>query len=409
MAKQRNRSVFSYIIQLTFEEGVFLKETHEFLVPDYYEHFSCKMGRCRAVCCEGWPISFSLDDYYHLMGEECSAELRQKLDMSLHIKLSPTPDAYAEIAQRYDGSCPMRMEDGRCALHAEMGEGALSYVCRLYPRGVRTENGYECSCANSCEAVLELLFNHDEPIEFVKRELSFDLPPAEKPANFFETLGREQEIRLWLIRHMQNQTLPIPLRMMAMGHALAELDQALSVRDDKEVDRLIRGQRRIKPLQAMELTPGHLDFGMRIAGEMIKLLDERSNSIRSYGEDALAYFDHSFDRYTAARNHFERVLPKWDIWFEHMLVNHMFFSRFPFQDRPVSLPDEFIALCAVYSLLRFLGIGHMRDKTDSSAFVDVAAAAFRLIDHTSFDHYAAGMMKELGCDDWSRIHDLISL
>ena len=208
---------------------------------------------------------------------------------------------------------------------------------------------------------------------------------------------------------MQNQTLPIPLRMMAMGHALAELDQALSVRDDKEVDRLIRGQRRIKPLQATELTPGHLDFGMRIAGEMIKLLDERSNSIRSYGEDALAYFDHSFDRYTAARNHFERVLPKWDVWFEHMLVNHMFFSRFPFQDRPVSLPDEFIALCAVYSLLRFLGIGHMRDKTDSSAFVDVAAAAFRLIDHTSFDHYAAGMMKELGCDDWSRIHDLISL
>lgn len=343
------------------------------------------------------------------MGEECSVELRQKLDRSLHIKLSPTPDAYAEIAAGYDGSCPMRMEDGRCALHAEMGEHALSYVCRLYPRSVRTENGYECSCANSCEAVLELFVHHDEPIEFVKRELSFDLPPARKTANFFETLGREQEIRLWLIRHMQNQTLPIPLRMMAMGHALAALDQALSVRDDKEVDRLIRGQRRIKPLQATELTPGHLDFGIRIAGEMIKLLDARSNNIRSYGEDALAYFDHSFDRYTAARNHFERVLPKWDIWFEHMLVNHMFFSRFPFQDRPVSLPDEFIALCAVYSLLRFLGIGHMRDKTNSSAFVDVAAAAFRLIDHSSFDRYAASMMKALGCDDWSRIHDLISL
>jgi len=271
------------------------------------------------------------------------------------------------------------------------------------------ENGYECSCANSCEAVLELLFARDEPIVFEKKQLSFELPRTEKKTVFFETLGREQEIRLWLIRHMQNQTLPLPLRMMAMGHALAALDEALAARDEKEVDRLLCGQRRMKPLQTAELTPGHLDFGLRIAGEMIKLLDERSNSIHSYGEEALAYFDRSFDKYMTARNHFERVLPKWDIWFEHMMVNHMFFVRFPFQDRPVSLPDEFIALCAVYSLLRFLGIGHMRDKMSASAFVDVAAAVFRLVDHTAFDRYAARMMKELGCDDWARVHDLISL
>lgn len=386
-----------------------LKETEEFLVPDYYEHFSCKMGQCRAACCEGWPISFSLDDYYHLMGTECSAELRRKLDTGLHIKLRPTPEAYAEIAPRYDGSCPMRLEDGRCALHAELGESALSFVCRLYPRGVRMERGCECSCANSCEAVLELLFARDEPIEFVKRQLTFDLPRREKPAIVFETLGREQEIRLWLIRFMQNQTLPIPLRMMAMGHVLAVLDEALLARDEREVDRLLRGQRRIQPLQATELTPGHLEFGLRIAEEMICLLDERSDSIRRYGEDALAYFNHSFEKYSSARNHFEAVLPKWDIWFEHMLVNHMFFGRFPFQDRPVSLTDEFIALCAVYSLLRFLGISCMRDQTDASAFVDVAAAVFRLVEHTSFDRYAARMMKELGCDDWSRVHDLISL
>jgi len=388
---------------------IILKEAHNYLVPDYYEHFSCKMGMCRTPCCEGWPISFSLEDYYRLMSAECSEELRRKLDIGMHIKLSPTPDSYAEIAPRYDGSCPMHMEDGRCALHAELGEQALSFVCRLYPRGVRIENGFECSCSNSCEAVLELLFSRDEPIEFVKKELSFDLPQVKKSTVFFETLGREQEIRLWLIRHMQNQTLPLPQRIMAMGHALATLDEALDARDEKQVGRLLRGQKRITPLQAKELSQGHLDFGLRIAEELIRLLDKRSESIRSYGEDALAYFDQSFDRYVSARNHFEHILPKWDIWFEHMMVNHMFFSRFPFQDRPVSLRDEFIALCAVYSLLRFLGIGYMQDKTDVSAFVDVASAVFRLVDHTSFDHYASRVMKDLGCDDWSRIHDLISL
>ena len=175
------------------------------------------------------------------------------------------------------------------------------------------------------------------------------------------------------------------------------------------MERLLQGKRRMHPLLPQELTQGHLDFGLKIAEGMITLLDERSESIRDYGQTALAYFGQSFDNYVLARDHFETVLPKWDIWFEHMLVNHMFFSRFPFQDRPVSLRDEFYALCAVYALLRFLGIGHMRDKDDESAFVDVAAAVFRLVDHTAFDRYAAQMMKELGCDDWDRVHDLVSL
>lgn len=82
---------------------------------------------------------------------------------------------------------------------------------------------YGCSCANSCEAVLELLFTRDEPIEFIKKELSFDLPRVNQSTMHFESLGKEQKIRLWLIRHMQNQTLPLPQRLMAMGHALAAL------------------------------------------------------------------------------------------------------------------------------------------------------------------------------------------
>lgn len=386
-----------------------MKETHEYLMPDYYPNFSCKMGGCRAACCEGWPISFSLEDYHHLMGESCSEAMRRRLDTGLRVKLHPTPEAYAEISPRYDGNCPMRLEDGRCALHAEMGEGALSYVCRLYPRGVRADGEYECSCANSCEAVVELLFSRDEPIEFIRREMTFDIPKPAPRSVFFETLGREQEIRLWLIRQLQNQMLPMPQRMMAMGHALWALDEALSTRDAAQVDRLMRGQRRVHPLQPHELSQGHLDFGLKIAHGMIELLDERSDSIRRFGETSLAVIDGSFERYALARAHFETALPKWEIWFEHLLVNHMFFSRFPFQDRPVSLKDEFVALCAVYALLRFLGIGWMWEKTDESAFADVASAAFRLVDHTAFDRYAAKMMKELGCNDWDRVHDLISL
>ena len=69
-----------------------------------------------------------------------------------------------------------------------------------------------------------------------------------------------------------------------------------------------------------------------------------------------------------------------------------------FQDRPADLRDEFIALCAVYILLRFLCVGCMADQIDAAKAIDVAAAAFRLIDHTDFDRYAAPMLKEIcGC------------
>lgn len=74
----------------------------------------------------------------------------------------------------------------------------------------------------------------------------------------------------------------------------------------------------------------------------------------------MAYFgrdEGTFDRYLAARDDFEARFPDWPVWFEHLLINHMFFVQFPFQDRPESIGEEFVALCAVYALLRFLALG----------------------------------------------------
>ena len=42
-------------------------------------------------------------------------------------------------------------------------------------------------------------------------------------------------------------------------------------------------------------------------------------------------------------------------------------------------------------------------------FVDAAAAAFRFIDHTSFDRYAAGVLHALDCASPGRLFDLIRL
>lgn len=389
-----------------------MKETREYLVPDYYPQFSCKMGACRATCCVGWPVSITMDDYFKLLGVECSPGLRSRLDVCLHLAEHPTPEEYAQIMPRYDGDCRLRMDDGRCALHAELGEEALSYVCRLYPRGPRAEGDYECSCANSCEAVIELLFSHEAPISFISQSLTLDLPKSAGRTVFFETVGREQEIRLHFIRLMQRREYPLPLRLMLLAASLSDMDAALNAKDEAGVAALLRGEGEMPVCTEKPPDWARLKLGLEAAARMVELFDRGSDSIRSYGEAALKYFgndDYSFGRYAIARAHFDALMPRWEIYFENMLVNHMFFVRFPFQDRPVSLQDEFIALCAVYALLRFLGIGWLADKNSESDFVDVAAAAFRLVDHTAFDRYAAPALKSLGYSEREKIQELISL
>ena len=70
---------------------------------------------------------------------------------------------------------------------------------------------------------------------------------------------------------------------------------------------------------------------------------------------------------------------------------------------------RFLSLVAVYTLLRCLLVGCLAEDGDVVRAVDVAAAAFRLVDHTSFDLYAAPLLRELGCSDWTHIRLLVSL
>ena len=382
-----------------------------YLVPDYYPAFSCKMGACRRPCCEGWPISVSMKDYFRLMGMDCSPELRRRLDGGLHLSLHPTPDAYAQILPRYDGVCPLHLEDGRCLLHAECGGDSLAAVCRLYPRGVRNGDDRECSCANSCEAVIEQLLHHPEPLQFITITNDFGLPDMPPRKHHFNTGTREQAIRLWLIRQLQRREYPLPQRMLLLGQALHAMEEALLAHDDAQVDALLRGEVVI-PAPVLPV-PGHehLLRNLMAVEQMLDALDQRSNSIREYGEKALHYFsgDVSYERYASACTRFTALIPHWESWIENLLVNHMYFVQFPFQDRPVPLKDEYLSLVAVYTLLRCLLVGCLAEEGSVTDAVDIAAAAFRLVDHTSFDLYAAPLLRELGCDDWAHIRLLVSL
>lgn len=389
-----------------------MKKTEVYTVPDYFGDFKCKMGACRHACCEGWPVSISLNDYYRLIGEDCSPELRRRIDGSIHLQPHPTDEDYAAITPNWLGRCPMRLEDGRCALHAELGEMSLSQVCRLYPRGVRKEGDLECSCANSCEAVIEMFLSHPEPIAFMQIPLDIEAPEPRERTVFFETVGREQEIRMYFIGIMQRRDVSLPARFAALGHAMIAMSRCLKDKDASGVDRLLSDKDMSIPEQSYSHTDEDIASGIEMAEKLLAYIDEHSRSIHDYGCSSLEYFGtgkEAADRYRRALGIFASVLPDWEIVFEHMLVNHMFFERFPFQDRPETIYEEFAALCMIYMVLRCLSLGWVAEHPDREAFADVCAAAFRFFDHTSFDRHASGILMRLGYTDSEDILHLLML
>lgn len=334
-----------------------MNEKTLFFMPDYFPSFSCKMGACRTVCCSGWQVSITLDNYFALLGTDCSAELRRKMDCALKPVDYPDEGKYAVIQPNYFGQCPLRLSDGRCGVQAELGEDILPDICRLYPRGIRRfEDGYEISLSNSCEAVPELFLHREEPISFIKKQWAVKLPPLPS-----EEMGNWQE-RKASIDKIQDRTQSLASRLSSLGE-----------------------------VTAVEITHTTLALMQNV----LKELCEHSDSIRPYGEKALSYLQDgdTMEKYLAAKAHLESVLPTWQTFFEHLLVNHMFFTRYPFSDR-LGVKEKFAALAMVYALVRLVAIGCMADSDNESDLADAVAATFRLVSHTDFDRTALYMLRK---------------
>jgi len=140
------------------------------IVPDYYKDFKCKCGECRHSCCMGWRVTVSQDEYFRLLGMECSPDVRRRIDCAFFTVSTPSPERFAEIKHNYLGRCPIQREDGLCTLHFECGEEALPTICRTYPRNMIYCIMGEGACANSCEKTIELLIEKKDSLGFEEVE-----------------------------------------------------------------------------------------------------------------------------------------------------------------------------------------------------------------------------------------------
>ena len=323
--------------------------------PDYFDSFACKCGACRNTCCRGWEVTVSMDEYFALMGLECSAPLRRKLDVAFAPLRSPSPEAYMKLAAGWDGNCRMLDGDGLCSLQRECGEEVLSAVCRLYPRSLRNVNGVlHACCSASCEGVTEALMC-EEPLRF-----SFGPEPFQP---ILEADGRPcaPELTEVCVSVMQDRSLSISSRV-------------------KEICMLMGSH-------AKQLFPLLTDFSYLM--DVLPVLCSLSPSMDPYLENARKrYLMKGRDLYYEDCSSFRQRYPMWEKWFENLMVNHIFFTGFPYADAAVSRRDSCIGLCLACGLLMFSAVSWTAEHGEPEDLADVLSAAFRLLEHTPFYHNA---------------------
>lgn len=370
-----------------------MKRKDIFLMPDYYPRFVCKMGECRSACCEKWPVTVSMHDYFDLLSLDCDAELRKQIDCGVHVLKYATPERYAEITHRYDGSCHMRMPDGRCAIQASLGEDKLPEVCRLYPRAIKTDGILECCCAASCEKVIEMLMQ-DKPIRFISKELEYT-PLEYAVFHPDEAAAKRQNVGMLLIYSVLDDKLPVSQRISRV--ASVKGDSVLQC----DYDDVLHSLQNYTPATSENDALG-------VISKLLRAVARGNMSIAEYADKALSVFDGENDRavYNSLMAKFESHFPSWQYLFANMAANHMFFTRFPFEDGQADYNSSCMALAIAYALSRLLSVCLVDSIKQPSDLVDILAAAYRVIEHTQLDTLAPPFMKHNGFDDITAIAEL---
>ncbi len=361
----------------------------KYIVPEYYQYFQCKCSNCRSSCCDGWPIRISKKEYFRLLGVTCSDQLRSRLDIALKVSPQPSNECYGLITTNWQGLCTLHLEDGLCALQLELGEPSLPEVCKRYPRNTRHNVEHnECSCSNSCEKVVELLLEKQQPLQFLEVDLLLE-PEFLTVLNPIKYSSCQQSISL-----LQRRSLSLPERFLTLGNYLYGFQSS----KDKPAS--------LSEAYQLLLTMNHYY--------------KRSRSISEYCQISQHYYGASDEetlspkqlaviaqRHQLASTILERTLPSWQVILEQLLVNHMFYNSFPYADKWENVCDIFLSLVCVYSFIKFNLLGNLQKKPTEETLTDIIAAMFRVIDHSSFKSVAISMSKEKNSSNDAMIAQLI--
>lgn len=352
---------------------------HYDLRPAYYDRFQCLAGACRFSCCKGWNITFNKKDYLALKRQEGSDELTANLTQNVRrIRQGPNAGRFYGEFDMSGGTCPLLREDGLCSLQLEKGHGALPEVCRVFPRTqAYSDSGYlERRLTPACEAVLELLWDLPDGVDFV----ADPLPKSKTRTLIMGTSGplrlRFQELRSACIDLLQDRRRPLAQRILLMGLALKELAdgeedvdgwlaRTRTLVDDPETDRRLQLPDQQKTL-SMFLTNNirvmlaSQSPNRELSAVLKEVLDGLGAVLTFEGGQAVN-FSLPNDPYLAARARFEENFQDRAYFMENLMVSLFFNLQVPDPVDREKLWKSYVDFCNLYSFFRFMAVASCRE------------------------------------------------
>ncbi len=352
---------------------------HYDLRPAYYDRFQCLAGACRFSCCKGWNITFNKKDYLALKRQEGSDELTANLTRNVRrIRQGPNAGRFYGEFDMSGGTCPLLREDGLCSLQLEKGHGALPEVCRVFPRTqAYSDSGYlERRLTPACEAVLELLWDLPDGVDFV----ADPLPKSKTRTLVMGTSGplrlHFQELRSACIDLLQDRRRPLAQRILLMGLALKELAdgeedvdgwlaRTRTLADDPETDRRLQLPDQQKTL-SMFLTN---NIRVMLASQspnrelstVLKEVLDGLGAVLTFEGGQAVNFSLPNGPYMAARARFEENFQDRAYFMENLMVSLFFNLQVPDPVDREKLWKSYVDFCNLYSFFRFMAVASCRE------------------------------------------------
>lgn len=349
------------------------------LRPAYYDDFHCIMGACRYNCCDdNWRIEFDKRDYLAIkqapksgemeeLARRCVGRLRERGHDGLYAEFHPDGDL---------GRCAFHTPEGLCRLQLECGAEVLPRVCRVYPRSeAYMLSGFlERSLSPSCEAVLELLWNLPEGVEF----RSDPLPKAEQKHAWSNVEGPMpywfSVVREWCVDRLQDRRLPLAERILLMGLGLKELAEG-----EADLDRWM-ARAALLPEQADVsglLPKGEQELTLFLSDCMELLLSVQSTNpnLQSVPQELAEAMElelreernlFSVTAYQKARARYGERFRDREYFLENLMVTIFYYLRFPQMDTPEKLWKSYVNFCNLYAFYRFLAVMSCREGVEDS-------------------------------------------
>lgn len=281
-------------------------------VPDYYEDFKCIGGKCTDSCCIGWELDIDEESYeaYKKTGGDFGKRLRESM-------VDGSDETEECNTFRLNGDrCPFLNEKNLCDIYIHLGEKSLCKVCTEYPRfTVEYDNTREKSMALSCEVVGKLLFEREDRVTFIEKEIPYEEIFEECLPMFVKEI---EYIRDRSIAILQNRTDDIYDRIKMFLCFVSKAQEIINEgsEDENLIELLENLDIDCPNFKSGELKP-FIEEVCYLLGELYVLGDEWTEVFSEFKSKLNEEVIYEFEKYRKDN----KML---DIWYENIMVYFVF-------------------------------------------------------------------------------------